>query len=77
MNLVVSSPAQARRLEHQIVERLLQQKEPSASTDLRRRADRVIGLSVSIVALAVLGSVLQELMWAVLAGGSIVVLGVR
>jgi hypothetical protein len=37
----------------------------------------VIWLGAMTVAVAMLGSLFQELMWAVLAGGSVIALGVR
>ncbi len=77
MNLIITSPNPAQRVEQRIIGRLLRQQEKPDTLDLRGRADRVIGLVATIVAVAVLGSVLQELMWAVLAGGSVVAQGVR
>jgi len=77
MNLITTPPLPAQHEEQRIIGRLLRQQVQPNTLDLRSRADRVIGLVASIVAVAVLGSVLQELMWAVLAGGSVVALGVR
>ncbi len=77
MNLITTSQLPAQREEQRIIWRLLRQQERPTNLDVRSRADRVIGLVATIVAVAVLGSVLQELMWAALAGGSIVALGVR
>ena len=77
MSLIITSPIAAQRVEKRIIGRLLRQQEKPDTFDLRSRADRVIGLVATIVAVAVLGSVLQELMWAVLAGGSVVARGVR
>ena len=77
MNQVESKLPRPHRVEHQIIDRLLQQKRRSLAIDLRSRADRVIWLGAMIVAVAMLGSLFQELMWAVLAGGSVISLGVR
>ena len=77
MSLIISSDIPVQRIEQRVIGRLLRQKAQANTLDLRGRADRVIGLVATIVAVAVLGSVLQELMWAVLAGGSVVALGVR
>ncbi|MEP6391273.1 MAG: hypothetical protein ABJ056_15280 [Halioglobus sp.] len=77
MILTLPPHIRARQSEYRIIGRLLQKQQRPGALDLRRRADRVIGLGVTIVAVAVLGSVLQELMWAVLAGGSVIALGVR
>jgi len=75
MSSRLQSPNPAQQLEHRVIARLLQAR--STSRDLRHRADRVIGLVTTVVAVAVLGSVLQELMWAVLAGGSVIAIGIR
>lgn len=77
MNLIITSSIRPQRVEQRIIGRLLRQQAQPNTLDLRSRADRVIGLVATIVAVAVLGSVLQELMWAVLAGGSVIALGVR
>ena len=66
-----------RAIEYRITRQLLQRREADRGRARPVPAERLITGAASIVVLLVLGTVAQELMWGLLAGGAVLALGTR
>ncbi len=66
-----------RLIEHRIIQELLCRRERIALGGTRRMAERVITAAAVTAGLLLLGSYLQELLWALLGGAVILTLGTR
>ncbi|MDH3994537.1 MAG: hypothetical protein OEV47_16575 [Gammaproteobacteria bacterium] len=67
----------SKAIEYRITRRLLQRQDGVAKHRLARLADRVITVIAVTAALFLLGSYLQELLWALLAASCVLTLGTR
>jgi hypothetical protein len=66
----------AKAIEYQITRQLLQRQQGVATgSDFNLWVDRLIAILATTAGLFLLGSYLEELLWAVLAAGTIVTLG--
>ncbi len=66
----------AKAMEYEITRQLLQRRERARGPEgTRRVTERFITGAAAIAAVAVLGSVLQELLWVVVAGAVVLTLG--
>ena len=67
----------ARMIEYRITRDLLRRRRPGSALANRQLAERLISAAAVIAGLLLLGSYLQELLWALLAGGTVLTLGTR
>ena len=67
----------ARMIEYRITRDLLRRRSRGAPAAARRLAVRVISAAALGAALLLIGSYLQELLWALMAGGVVLTLGTR
>lgn len=67
----------ARYIEHRITRQLLRRREHLAERDRAGVAGRIITTAAVVAGMLLLGSYLQELLWAMLAGGAVLTLGTR
>jgi len=67
----------SKAIEYRVTRQLLQRREVVKKRQLARLADRVITVTAVTAALFLLGSYLQELLWALLAASAVLTLGTR
>jgi hypothetical protein len=67
----------AKLVEYQITQQLLRRREEGRSTLRDRIVERTIRTAAIVVGMVLLGSYSQELLWAVLAAGSVFALGIK
>ncbi len=72
-----SNMSTVRHLEHRITRQLLHRREHRSGLGRGGLAGRLITAAAMVAALLLLGSYLQELLWALLAGGVVLTLGTR
>jgi len=66
-----------RLIEHRITQELLRRRERAAPVGTRKMAERIITAAAVTASLLLLGSYLQELLWALLGGAVVLTLGTR
>jgi len=66
-----------RLIEHRIIQELLRRRERAAPGGTRKMAERIITAAAVTASLLLLGSYLQELLWALLGGAVVLTLGTR
>lgn len=67
----------ARFIEHRITQDLLRRRERAAPGGIRTMAERLITAAAVTAGLLLLGSYLQELLWALVGGAVVLTLGTR
>ena len=67
----------ARYIEYRITRQLMHRREQRPGAGSGRLADRIITATAVVASMLLLGSYLQELLWAMLAGGAVLTLGTR
>jgi len=67
----------AKAIEYQITQQLLRRRDGISGVAQGRFVERAIRMSAMSVGLVLLGSCLQELLWAVLAGSIVITLGFK
>ena len=67
----------AKSIEYQITQQLLRRRAGAKEPDNTRVVNRVIRIAAATVAVALMGSFSQELLWVVVAGSTVLALGMQ